>query len=100
MAKGFLTEAVSVCYVGKLSETSVADRLVMEDGEILIALTEDTAGVVFLENDHIALGEDFHRVVLIKIVCLADFLGDHGSAERVDLFDDSCGFHVFFQPLS
>ena len=72
-----------------LLEAILADTLAVEENYIVCISAEYAGGLVFLKNDSVFIGENFKRVLLSDIQCLADAYGEHYAAKLIYFSYDS-----------
>ena len=80
-------------YALKLVEAMDADLLTLELDDLVIGSAEAAAGIVFSEDDLVAIYVYFNGIGACDIHLLAHFLRYYYSAELVDVSDYSGRFH-------
>ena len=75
---------------GDLLKTLSTDIFALYDMYVVGAVAEHTAGLIFFENDLVAVDIDFHRILLFYVHCFAQFLRQNDPAKLVDLTYDAC----------
>ena len=67
-----------------------ADRLALVLDNILGTAAEHTGALELLEDYHIAVGEDLHKIPFVKIEGPSELYRKNDTSEIVDFSDNSC----------
>lgn len=77
----------------KLLYTIGANALAVEINNVLAVSAEDTSGMIFFQYYAVVVNKYFNGILFLDIQNLSGLLRENDSAERVDLADNTCGFH-------
>jgi ATP-dependent protease ClpP protease subunit len=79
-----------------LADAGLADLLSLKEGNVRRVAAENACGLIFSENDLVAVGEDLYRVFFADLHHFADLDGKHDSSKVVHLSYYTCRFHYLF----
>jgi len=71
-------------------DTVLADKLALEESNVVSVAAEDAGGLIFLKNYLIFINENLDSVSLLDVHCVSDLDGKNDSAQLVDLSYNTC----------
>ena len=77
----------------QLRQARCADPSALKKEDLVCIVTEDTSGLVFLQDNTITINEHFERILGVQFHARAKLLRDQNTAKLIDLFYESGRFH-------